>query len=287
MRYYRFADFKVLMHGENNYPYIIDRCVSYETDAFDDPDMVITLEDVEFIPLPEREPFARSFMLRQFYRDSEGCDIYVAENGESGACSHVHSDLTWSHITVKTSSAYITGIETDFFTFQILWDAVRNFIASNGGIVLHSSAISYNGEGILFSAASGTGKSTHTQLWKKLYPESVEFVNDDTPAIFFKDNVPYMYGLPWSGKGENKNMSVPLKSVVFLERSIQNAISVSDVDSSVFHLLEQTYRSPYIENLDESLKIIEKIIYNTDVYLLGANMNDDAAVLVKETVFGK
>jgi hypothetical protein len=285
MRYYCIADFKVEVDGIEAYPYAESRFADYETEAFDCADVKIKLEDVDFIQVPKQKPLASSYLLRRYYKDSDSYDIYLVEDEGNGAVAQIHSNLTWSELTVKTSSVHITGIETDFLAFRFLFDAFKNIIAYAGGIVLHSSAISYKNQGILFSAPSGTGKSTHTGLWQRLWPESVEVVNDDTPAIFFKNNVPYMYGLPWSGKGPNKNMSVPLKSVVFLQRSEQNVIKLSDTDSAVFYLLEQTYKSVYIDNLDKILQQTERLIDYADIYVIGVNMCDDAAVMVRNTVF--
>ena len=68
-------------------------------------------------------------------------------------------------------------------------------------------------------AVSGTGKSTHTGLWKKYYGAQVEILNDDKPAIRFEDGLPYLYGTTWSGKQErewNQNASAPLRAIFFL-----------------------------------------------------------------------
>lgn len=285
MRYYCIAGLNVIIHGINDFPYAVEHAREYETDAFDFADIKIRLEDVDYIPVPAHKPLASSYMRRRYYKDSDSYDIYIVANEGDGAVAQIHSNLTWSELTVKTSSIHITEVKKDFMAFYVLWDAFREIIPAFGGVILHSSAISYKNHGILFSAPSGTGKSTHTKLWKKLFPDSVEIVNDDTPAIFFMNNVPYMYGLPWSGKGENKNMAVPLKSVVFLKRSEQNVIQLSDIDSAVFFMLEQVQRSVFADNFDRILQQVDKLLSSVDVYEIGVNMEDTAAEMVKNTVF--
>lgn len=285
MKYYRIAQLNVAVDGIDGFAYVKERFSDYETSAFSCADVTVKLEDVDFIPIPRHRPLASSYMLRRFYKDSDSYGIYVVEDEGNGAVAQIHSNLTWSELTVKTSSIHITGVKNDLLAFQVLWDAFRNIFAFKGGIVLHSSAISYDDQGILFSAPSGTGKSTHTRLWKKLYPEKVEIVNDDTPVIFFRDDVPYMYGIPWSGKGYNKNTSVFLKAIVFLMRSRQNVINSIDIDSAVFYLLEQIYRPVFLNNLDTVLNLAEKLLKCTELYSIGVNMEDSAAEMVKNTVF--
>jgi len=287
MRYYRMADLNVLIYGEEHFPYVSERLSAYTAAEFSDPDVVIRLEDVEFIPLPQREPSAKSWSLTWYYRDSDSYDIYIVEKEDNGACSQIHSNKTWSEITVRTSSSHITGVDIGVYASQMVWRVMTNAIIYRGGLILHSSAISYKNQGILFSAPSGTGKSTHTQLWKKLYPNDVDMVNDDTPAIRSIDGIHYVYGLPWSGKGENKNRSVPLKAIVFLQRSEQNVISLSDIDDSVFYLLEQS-RPAYFDGWEDvRLNTLEELIRSVKIYSLGANMEDDAALTVKNAVFGE
>lgn len=286
MKQYEIAGIKVSFVGIEIYPLIEERFAPYEAFFSEPADMLIKAEDVDYIPVPEEKPLASSFDFRRFYKDSDSYGIYIVVDEGDGALAQIQSDLTWSEITVKTSSVHITGTQRDFLAFELLRSVFCSKLIRKGGMILHSSAISYKNQGILFSAPSGTGKSTHTKLWKKLWPDSVEIINDDTPALLFHNNVPYMYGLPWSGKGENKNMSVPLKSVVFLERSEQNVIKKSDIDSAVFFMLEQSLKPFSEEGIDKILQPIQRLIENIPIYIIGVNMNDDAAVMVRDTVFG-
>ena len=94
------------------------------------------------------------------------------------------------------------------------------------GMLLHSSAVVMGGEAYLFSAPCGTGKSTHTALWRKVFGEDrAVILNDDKPALRLEDGVWYAYGTPWSGKtDQNLNIKVPLKGICILTRSEENHI---------------------------------------------------------------
>lgn len=66
-------------------------------------------------------------------------------------------------------------------------------------VAIHSSCIVYKDKAILFLGESGTGKSTHTRLWREHIPGAV-LLNDDSPMICVEDGKVWAYGSPWSGK---------------------------------------------------------------------------------------
>ena len=78
-------------------------------------------------------------------------------------------------------------------------------------LLFHSSLMAVDGFGYAYSAPSGTGKSTHTAILRKVYGDRVQIVNDDKPFLRLKDGVVYAYGTPWAGKEHlENNIKVPL-----------------------------------------------------------------------------
>lgn len=156
-----------------------------------------------------------------------------------------------------------------------------------GGTVLHGSAISYRGEGVIFSAPSGTGKSTHTALWKDLFKDDVTYINDDKPAIRFSGDVPYCHGTPFSGKTDlNNNIKAPLKAIVFLKRGTQNKIYEISNAQAVCYLNDQTCPSFYETVLfDKNLDCIERLLKTVKIYLFECNPTPGAAIFAKEKIF--
>lgn len=80
-----------------------------------------------------------------------------------------------------------------------LWIGVGIMLLPYNTVAVHSSCIVYNGKAVLFLGESGTGKSTHTQLWQKYIPET-SLLNDDSPIIRIENGKVWAYGSPWSGK---------------------------------------------------------------------------------------
>ncbi len=161
--------------------------------------------------------------------------------------------------------------------------AFANRLAYLGGVVLHGSSIAYEGKGVVFSAPSGTGKSTHTALWQKLYGDKVTPVNDDKPAIRFVNEQPHVYGTPWSGKTDkNHNISVPLHAVVFIERASQNRIRRLSPTEAFLRINNETVRPFYDAGQGRRvLDCAQKLIESVPMYLLGCTISEEAPELVK------
>ena len=92
-------------------------------------------------------------------------------------------------------------------------------------VLFHAAVVSLQGKGYMFLGPSGTGKSTHAQLWLK-YIDGTELVNDDNPVVRINsDGLAVVHGSPWSGKTPcYRNVSVPLAGVVQLSQAPYNRL---------------------------------------------------------------
>lgn len=152
-----------------------------------------------------------------------------------------------------------------------------NALPMFNGMLLHSSAVVYNGKGYLFSAPSGTGKSTHTQLWLKEF-EGAYILNDDKPAIMLTDNGIYVYGTPFSGKTDwNVNTGVPLQGICALERGDVNTIEKMDTNEAAYRILNQTVRPADERLMVKTLDVLDRVLSEIPVYKLYCNMDPEAA----------
>ena len=147
------------------------------------------------------------------------------------------------------------------------------------GLMLHASAVELDGLAYLFSAPSGTGKSTHTGLWLKAFP-GAEILNDDKPAIRLEEDGVFVYGTPWSGKAD---LSLPhrvkLAGICFLERGKINEIRQVAPDESIPLFLEQTVRPTEKGRMAAMLDLLSDLLMNTKVYKLRCNMDPEAALI--------
>ena len=148
------------------------------------------------------------------------------------------------------------------------------------GFVFHGSCVAVDGRGYVFTAKSGTGKSTHTRLWRELLGNRAVMVNDDKPVIRFVDGVPFIYGTPWDGKERlSKNTSVPLQAICLLDRAAENHIRTIDAHEALPLLIQQTYRPASPAALEKTMALLERLTEQAKLYRLGCNMALSAAEL--------
>ncbi|MBQ9518561.1 MAG: hypothetical protein IJR59_01545 [Firmicutes bacterium] len=168
------------------------------------------------------------------------------------------------------------------FTGAAFYESIINF----NGFLLHSSGVCVNGWAYLFSADSGTGKSTHTGLWQKyLGEDKAKIINDDKPAIRIVDGKNYVYGTPWSGKtDQNLNLRMPLGGIVFLERSTENFIHPITSQEAIPKLFQQTLRPREPERMAKLLDVLDKVLSETPIYRLGCDMSKEAVELSFNTI---
>ena len=87
-----------------------------------------------------------------------------------------------------------------------------------GGIIFHSAYIGFRNEGILFTAPSGTGKSTQAELWREW--RGADVINGDRSMIKSTGGISRVCSLPFSGSsGISKNVNLPLRAIVYLEQA--------------------------------------------------------------------
>ena len=145
-----------------------------------------------------------------------------------------------------------------------------------GGYYVHSSAVVCDGKAYLFTAPSGTGKSTHTEKWIRLF--GARYLNDDKPIIRLVDGQWIAYGTPWSGKHDlSSNEGVPLGGIACLRRGEKNEIRPMDPAAAVPFLMSQTVYHLNHEQIEKKLNLLDKIITQVPVWELFCRNDDEAA----------
>ncbi|MBN3490891.1 hypothetical protein JV173_05105 [Acholeplasma equirhinis] len=158
----------------------------------------------------------------------------------------------------------------------------------HGLLPLHGSAISYKGDVILFSAPSGTGKSTHARMWKQLFGDDVTWVNDDKPILEINEDGIFVYGAPFSGQySSNTNKKLPLKAIVFLQQGITDEVTKLDQKEALKNLVTNTLRPTEEALWDNMLKLFEVILKQVPIYHLDASLSLNAARQIKKAIYGE
>ncbi len=143
-------------------------------------------------------------------------------------------------------------------------------------LLLHGAAVAVKDRAWLFTAPSGTGKTTHIRLWLDQI-EGSYVVNGDKPLIHIGEDVT-VYGTPWAGKeGMQKNVGVKLCGIVFLERGAENRIGRTTLLQSLPLLIQQSYRPNDKSGTEKALALIGKLGSRVPLYRLQCNMRPEAA----------
>ncbi|MBQ8610440.1 MAG: hypothetical protein IJ412_01900 [Oscillospiraceae bacterium] len=227
----------------------------------------------------------------QYYRiagltvkmDAFGFTRDLAQPYSIDSCSR--ADITIEVDFRDLKAAYPNASE-EIFEYLVTGRDFYSKLVDHAGMMLHASAIAVDGRAYLFSADSGVGKTTHTRLWRQVFGEErVAIINDDKPALRFRDGVWYAYGTPWSGKyGLNQNLCCPVAGICFLERGSKNRIEPYTNNDIIFRFLKQTYRSGNEQYSDKLLSLIESLLEKIPVWRLECNMEPEAAYTAWEAM---
>ena len=140
---------------------------------------------------------------------------YLTEETPEFAVTVTRENIAFEQ-AVLLEEAHRDGFKPRVFTDPFLERAAiqrafAEFLFSYNTLLFHGSAIAVDGEGYLFTAHSGTGKSTHTRLWMQAFGNRAVMVNDDKPFLQLDEDRVWLCGSPWSGKhGLDANIRVPL-----------------------------------------------------------------------------
>ena len=146
-------------------------------------------------------------------------------------------------------------------------------------LLLHGSTVAVDGRAYLFAAACGTGKSTHTRLWREAFEARAVMINDDKPFLRMLPEGVLACGSPWSGKhGLDTNISVPLQGICILRRGQENAICPLPAEEAV-PLLCHYACLPGEALSPEAEALVKELAARVPLWQMRCNREQQAAVL--------
>lgn len=177
------------------------------------------------------------------------------------------------------------GLDPKDIPYMITGEQFYYQLLRFNGMLLHASAVAYNGRAYLFSGPCGTGKSTHTKLWQKHFGADAVVFNDDKPALRLIDGVWYAYGTPWCGSSYiNVNMRVPIAGICFLVQSDHNEIRRLSNTEAVKRIFMQTMFRLDPRSMDAMLATMDALVRQVPVFEMENRPEEAAAVLSYETM---
>ena len=207
------------------------------------------------------------------YLTNEPADFSVCTTPEDIIKEKEKSDSEYAY-EGKTLPNFSQGTLEETAVYRKIGEKMPNYDT----VIFHGSIIAVDGQGFLFTAKSGTGKSTHTALWREYLGDKAFMVNDDKPMLKTTDSGVIAYGTPYNGKHHlGCNMSVPLKAICIITRGEKNTIVRIDKSEAYAMLLQQVYRPQDPLQMAKTLKLVDKLAASVELYKLACNMDIEAA----------
>ncbi len=202
--------------------------------------------------------------------------------------SHIDFEILITESDVSKQMELTKINEPSFVENQCILDKLSSILLNKyGSFIFHGSAISYKDNGYIFTAPSGTGKSTHVNNLRKVLGDEIKYINDDKPIIKIEDNTPFIYGSPWEGKHFlGSNIKAKLKAFIFLEQDNKNSVKEVDFNEFLTKILSQSQKPKTVFEGEKLLDVIVNFTNsNVKFYILKCNKDVSSANCTIDNVF--
>lgn len=143
--------------------------------------------------------------------------------------------------------------------------------------LMHGALVAWKRAGYIFTAPSGTGKTTHVRLWEKYLESDAEIINGDKPILEVKEDEIVAYGTPWAGKERlQKNTCVPVRGICFLRQSEINTIHRLSKKEALLLLLPQIYIMSDSQKAGKTLELFSEVLERIPIYEFRCNISEQA-----------
>ncbi len=210
------------------------------------------------------------------------CRNYLTEEEPEYRITVTREDLAFEQEALR-QEAMEEGIRIRTFTDPFLERTaiqrrIAEFFFDRDILMTHGSTVAVDGKAYLFTAKCGTGKSTHTRLWRQIFGDRAAMVNDDKPFLKLTAEGVLACGSPWSGKhGLDTNITVPLQGICILERGRENRIHRIPAEEALPMLLHQSYRPLEAAKHDRFEALVQLLAEKTPLWQMFCNMDPTAA----------
>lgn len=162
--------------------------------------------------------------------------------------------------------------------------SLEHYCLAEKAFLLHSSYIIHEGKAIVFTAPSGTGKSTQAELWRCY--AGAEIINGDRTLLMQKDGVWYASGFPVCGSSEYcLNQTAPVAAVICLSKAPDNTVTKLHPMTAMKTIYSQTFVNHWNAGDCEAIStLIEELIGKCPVYGYACTKEPEAVEVLKKVV---
>ncbi len=217
------------------------------------------------------------------------CRAYLTEAAPDFSITVRGEDLIFEQTALDQEAAeegFRRRVFTDpFLERAAIQRAFAEHLFDRKNLLFHGSAVAVDGKGYLFTARSGTGKSTHTRLWREVFGPRATMINDDRPFLQLAEDGVLVCGCPWSGKhGLDSNVTVPLAGICILQRGPADRIEPIDPMDALPMLRKQAYCPLSEEKHPEFIRLVDKLAQNVPLWRMECTKSHQAAQVAWEAM---
>ena len=167
---------------------------------------------------------------------------------------------------------------------ELLMVGFYSYMALHDTLLMHASAVSYEDKSIVFTAPSGTGKTTQAELWAK--HKGATILNGDKVFLKKEDDGIHAWGSPWKGSSPYaENASAPLRAIVALEQAEENSIRKLEGFEVLEYVVPHVFFPSWDERCEQAvLTFLDQVLGETEVYLLKCRPDEGAVELLASTI---
>ena len=217
-----------------------------------------------------------------FQSTKEYCRPYLTDESAEFAVHVTQQDLILEQRLLEQEAIEeglkIRKFADPFLERSFIQRRVADSLVERDTLMLHGSTVAVDGRAYLFTAPCGTGKSTHTRLWRELFGQRAIMVNDDKPFLQLTPTGVMAYGSPWSGKhGLGSNVGFPLKGICLLHRGAENVIRSAE-PAELMDILRRQVHIPSDAALAEKTRsLLDSLAVSVSLWDMHCNKEPDAA----------
>ena len=228
----------------------------------------------------------QSFEVNAGYKGTSAwCHDFITDEQPDSVISMTQQD-------VLLEKVYFLNNQTNgspsgsYLEFMALFRKISEIIIDYSTLLMHGAAIGINGVSYIFTAPSGTGKTTHILKWLEHCPDAF-VINGDKPFLKFNNDCTVLVcGSPWAGKERMyTNSAIPLKSIILMERAEENKIEKIDYTDAFPFLFQQIYHSENEEKMYRTLQMLQSLQGDIGFYRFYCNnFKDDCFDVAYQTL---
>ena len=157
-----------------------------------------------------------------------------------------------------------------------------SYMAKKQTLLMHASAVEYQGKAVAFAAPSGTGKTTQAELWAELLDAKI--LNGDKIFLKQESDGIYAWGTPWRGSSPYAcNESARLQAIVVLEQAEENMMRKLNILEAMKYFMPHVFFPCWDEECEQAVwEFLDKVLSETEIYLLQCRPDEEAVRMVKE-----